>query len=707
MLVEGKNCWLKCHADRGAFLVDGEAYFAAFAHAALRAERSILIVGWDFNSRTLLGYGKEPRSAPAVLGDFLDTLVKRRHTLQVHILDWDFPMIYAMDRETAPIFGLGWKPRHRIHLQFDRNFPTGASHHQKIVVIDDAIAFAGGMDLAADRWDTPAHKVDDPRRKMNGTAYPPVHDVMMAVDGEAAHHLGELVRERWRRATGEQLPPPGAVRSDPWPTRLKPDLRDARVAISRTEPAYDGRPEVREVEALYLDMLATAQRTIYIENQYFTSSRVGAAIEARLGCDDCPEIVMVLRRTSDGWLEGATMGTLRTQLLERLRRADVHGRLHVYFPVVPGLGDGFINVHAKVCVIDDAYARVGSANLNNRSMGFDTECDLTVEAGDDARASESIATFRNRLLAEHLDVSPREVARTLARTDSLVATIEALTHGERRLVPLANADAWPVSLAPIVELGDPESPVSAEQLFMQLAPESEAPKRSRRPLAALLAGIGVVGALFAAWRWTPLSQYLTAETVSHWADLLAARPSGPLVVIGAYTLATITMFPRPLITLAAVLAFGPLQGFVYAMTGMLLAAMITYAAGRFLGRDAIRRLAGPKLNRLSRELRRRGLLSVVAVRLVPVAPYLVVNMVAGAAHIRVVHYFFGTALGILPGALVATIFGGQLHDALHEPSGIHWGFAALLVVAVLILMVVLRRWLKKRLAAADEKAHVG
>lgn len=699
MLVEGKNCWRRVHADRAAFLVDGAAYFDAFARAALRARRSILILGWDFNSRTLLWQGESPPGVPVVLGEFLDFLVKHKHGLNIHILDWDFPMIYAIDREAPPVFGLGWQPRHRIRLRFDRNFPTGGSQHQKIVVIDDAMAFVGGMDLAADRWDTPAHVADDPRRVKEGVAYPPVHDVMIAVDGDAARALGELARERWRRGTGEKL---AAARNggDPWPAELEPDLSHVTLGISRTEPAFDGRPEVREVEALYLDMLAAAKRLVYIENQYFTSSRIGAAIEAWLRREDCPEIVMVLRRSSDGWLEGPTMGTLRAQLLDRLRRADRFGRFHVYYPVVPDLGERSINVHAKLCIVDDEWARVGSANLNNRSMGFDTECDIVVEADGSDVVRCAIAGFRNRLLAEHLDVSPAQVAEAVEREGSLAAAIVALAHGERRLLPLA-AEVWPVSLAPIAELADPERPVAVEDLITQFAPD--APAKSRGLLAGVLLALLLLGALFAAWRWTPLSEYVTPEAVAGWAALLSGEPTGPLIVIAAYTLATLTMFPRPLITLAAVVAFGPLMGFGYAMAGILAAALLTYSAGRALSRDTIRRVAGPRLNRLSRELRRRGLLSVVAVRLVPVAPFIVVNMVAGAARIRVSHYSLGTAIGILPGTLTATLFGGQLHNALQDPGSINYGLVGILVAALLLAFIALRRWLSRRIAA-DGKA---
>ncbi len=693
ILVEGKNCWRQVHANRVAFLIDAAAYFDAFAKAAMQARKSILIVGWDFNSRTRLWCGDA--APPVLLGDFLDELVRRRRGLRIRILVWDFPMIYAMGRETPPLFGLGWQPRHRIQLRYDRNFPVGASQHQKIVVIDDAVAFVGGIDLASGRWDTPEHCADDPRRatKTPSLSYPPVHDVMIALDGAAAGAIGQLARERWRRATGEELQPLES-RNDAWPQDLPVEIEQVDVAIARTEPAYLGRPEVREVEALYVDMIASAKRLIYMENQYFSAQRIGDAITARLQQPDCPDIVMVLRQSPDGWLEGPTMGALRALLLTRLRQADKYDRLHVYYPVVAGLQERCINVHAKLCIVDDALARIGSANLNNRSMGLDTECDVCVAAGDIA-ARNAIAGLRNRLLAEHLDVAPDQVVAALAGTDSAAAAIAALCHGERRLVALPEESEWPASLAPIVELLDIERPVAAEKLIEQFAPDVTV-MQSGHVLAWPLAVLTLLVGLFSLWRWTPLASYVTPQSVMGWAGALAADPMGPLLVMAAYTLATCTMFPRTLITLAAVVAFGPAEGFVYAMLGILAAALLTYYGGRIPSRDTIRRIAGVRLNRLSRELRRRGLISMIAVRVIPVAPFIVVNMVAGAARIRLRHYILGTAIGMLPGTLAATLLGGQLDTALRDPANVSYGLIALVMAVLLAAFLAARWWYRRR-----------
>jgi len=161
---------------------------------------------------------------------------------------------------------LGWSAHRKMHFHRDGQHPVAASHHQKIVVVDDALTFVGGIDLAIRRWDTPEHSAVDRRRvDPRGRPYPPIHDIQMAVDGEAAAALGELARERWRRATGRHIGTVHQPGSDPWPCFLSPDLENVGVAISRTQPAYNGNPAIREVEALYLDAIAAPQHSIYIE----------------------------------------------------------------------------------------------------------------------------------------------------------------------------------------------------------------------------------------------------------------------------------------------------------------------------------------------------------------------------------------------------------------------------------------------------------
>ncbi|MGH8769865.1 MAG: VTT domain-containing protein [Burkholderiales bacterium] len=691
IFVEGRNCWRVANANRISFLVDAASYFDAFAAAAYKARRSVFILGWDFDSQTRLWFDDNPRPWPAVLGDLLNFLAKRRRRLRVYVLSWDFPMIYATDRELAPVFGLLWHHHRRIHFRYDNHFPIGGSQHQKVVVIDDSVAFSGGLDLTHGRWDTTEHNPNDPRRTTNETPYPPFHDLMMAVDGEAAAALGDLSRERWREAHAKKLKPV-ELNDDVWPDQLTPDLTHHRVAISRTLPQFEGRAEVREVEQLYLDMVAAAKHTIYIENQYFTSSKVGDALQRRLQEKDGPEIILVLRCASDGWLEGPTMGALRTRLIKRMREANAHDRLHCYYPEVPGLSDACVNVHSKVMVVDDELLRIGSANLANRSMGLDSECDLTIEAQGDVRVSNAIRAFRNRLLGEHLGCAPDKVQETVKQEKSLSKAIAKLQRSEgRTLATFEKFEEYSDAVVAMAEYTDLEKPVRTDDLVAQFAPDV-----SIREKAPLFLKFGLIVflfvGLFAAWRYTPLKEYATVETVTAWAETFSGHPAAPLMVVAIYVLGSIVLFPRTLLTLGTVIAFGPWLGFTYAMLGVLVAALITYYAGRLVSRDTVRRLAGEKINRITETLRRKGLLSVVALRMLPIAPFDVVNVVCGASRIKLWHFMVGTFLGMLPGMLAATVFGDQLKSAIGDGE---LNYAVIAVIAALFVasIVIARRYL--------------
>lgn len=690
LLRPGENCWRIEHAARAAVLVDGEAYFTAFALAAERARHSIIILAWDFNSHAVVKF--DERTGETVeLGDFLNGLARRRRGLDVRVLIWDYPMIFGTDREFPPIYGLGWKPHRRVRIRYDNTQPVAGSHHQKVVVIDDRIAFCGGLDLTARRWDTPAHRPTEARRKADAVAYPPFHDVMMMVDGTAARALGELARERWRLATGRK---PAVKRSyaELWPATLTPHFADASVALSRTCPPHESRPAVREIEQLYVDMIAAAQHYIVIENQYFTGQAIGEALAARLAEPEGPEIIVVLRLLSHGWLEEVTMQNLRRNLIDRLQKADHAGRFHVYYPFIEGLQEGTcIDVHSKVLIVDDEWLRVGSANVSNRSMGLDTECDLTLEARGRKDLVSGIRAFRDRLLAEHVGVSPEHLGREIAAHGSISAAIDRLGSPGRALRRLENSTV-PDAIVSLASIADPEQPVSLENLVGQFAPRTSVRLSGTRWLKVAMT-ILIVAGLAAMWQFTPLHAAFTPAHVTAWAHAFANRAWAPLIVLAAFTPAALLMFPRPLITLFAVVAFGPWLGFAYSMAGILISALFTYWLGTRMDRSTVRRLAGPRLNRVLEVLRRRGLVALTALRLVPLAPFTIEGIVAGAIRIPLRDFTLGTALGMLPGTLAATVFGDQLQIALRDPAQVNLWIVGGVVVALTAATLLVRRWL--------------
>ncbi len=518
ILEPGRNCWRVERADRLAVIVDAEEYFLHAKAALRRARRSVYLTAWDFDARIRLTPQSHRVQRPDRLGRLLNWLATTRPDLRIHVLKWDYAEVFDLARWSRPFLLRNGLTHRRLQYRLDGDHPTGACHHQKLLVIDDSLAFCGGLDLTANRWDTRAHRGQDRRRRQpDGTPYDPFHDVMMAVDGDAARALGELFRGRWLRATGENLEPPALpilvppprrfahrrflrraspeprVVADPWPPALVPLARGTRVGISRTDPGGGDRREAREVEALFLDAIARARRIIYLESQYFASTAVARALAARLAEADGPEVVVINPVRSPSWLENAVMLGARASRLRDLRAADRHGRFALY---CPRADDGTpITVHSKVMVVDDRLLRIGSANLNNRSMGLDSECDLAWEANPEdpaeAEFGRAIAHSRDDLIAEHLGVVPERVAWETRRRGSLIAAIEALRRPEgRRLEPLADGESEGAGRA-VADTGlfdpglfDPERPVGAVELLRGVLP-SRVPRRHHWVILAL------------------------------------------------------------------------------------------------------------------------------------------------------------------------------------------------------------------------------
>jgi phospholipase D1/2 len=696
ILRENRNCWKIADAARVKFLVDGAAYFSALADAFDQARESILILGWDFDSRIRLKYEPERIDDFPSLGDYLNSLASQRGKLNVHILIWDFAMIFALEREPTPFFGPGWSRHPRVHFHLDGSHPVGASHHSKIVVIDDSVAFAGGLDLAKGRWDTPEHRPEEPMRADNNGAFlPPHHDAQVAVEGEAAAALGELVRNRWWHATGQQLRAPSRG-ADRWPGKLTPDLTGVKVAIARTEPAYSGAKEVREIETLFRDSIAAARNWIYIENQYLSSAAVGEALAKRLREADGPEIVIVVSQASYGWLEGATMDVLRGRLLKQLTAADEHRRLRVYSPVLAEQAKN-MSVHSKLLVVDDRFVRLGSANISNRSMGLDTECDLAIESDGRFEIEQALAHFRDSLIAEHLGSSAGEVAAVLRRTNSLIDTIKALQAGSQRTLELVDCTIpeWLDQMIPDYAVIDPESPGASEPLIEEFVLSEQRGSGS----GALLRGVLILVALFAlaaALRWTGLGRSLHLDTLAGFATWLRYDDNAPLWVMAAYLVGGLSCFPVTLLIFATALTLNLSLAIVCSLLGCVLSAMLLYAAGRWLGRKNVMRLAGRSLNRVNRLISKQGALAVTAFRMVPVAPYSLINLAAGAGGVPFRDFVVGTSLGMSPGVVGITFFAKQLEQTILSPSLTN--LIVLLGTLVLMLagIISLRRWITSK-----------
>ncbi len=732
-MIEGDTCWRRAHADRAAVLIDAASYFEALRASLLEAQRTIFILGWELHSRMRLEGKDRPRDgAPLELGKLLRSLLKRRPELQIRILLWNHPVLYSIQREFFPRLIFGTRKPERVEILLDSHLPLGASHHEKLVVIDDRVAYCGGVDLTVRRWDVAAHHPAEPRRRdLARRPYVPMHDVQVVVEGEAAAALGERARERWRHAggtTSEVAPVPGSAA---WPRHVEPDFEDLAVGIMRTVAALEERGEdIREIERSTVAAIDSAERFIYIENQYITAKTACEALAARMRANPALETVVVTTREPGGFLEAEVMGVGRQHFMAAFADPSLASRIQFVAPMahcdtdIEGddsrvAPDGIlsIHVHAKVLIVDDRFLRIGSSNLNNRSMGFDTECDVGIEAIDDAQR-RAIASIRNRLIAEHWGSDEDSVAAAFESGLPLAKALQTLqripvfstahTSRQQRLMPwrrAARAPAfravWPIprdqsaGIDLVVQLGDPERVVSAEQLVAQAT-------GLRHPVPLVKWGLGLLGAGVVVGLLLFGLSSLDLQLSDIWARVivgiegLSGNPWRVPLVLAAFVVASVAAVPILALIGATVAALGPLLGFVCSAVGTLLAASATFGIGRLIGKRPLRRWLGARLDALEKRIATRGVIAIALVRKVPIAPFTFVNMAIGALGIRFRDFIFGTALGMLPGIAVFSFVSERVIDAWREPTARNMALIAGAIVLWLAVVFGIQRVLNRQ-----------
>jgi phosphatidylserine/phosphatidylglycerophosphate/cardiolipin synthase-like enzyme len=480
ILQPGSNCLRVAPCDEATLLVDARDYYRAFCRAALTAERRISLVGWQFDSTVQLLRGDDARDAghPTELLAFLDALCRQKPELEVSILAWDFNPVFALEREwlQQAVFGLGSAPN--LHFRFDGTHALGGSHHQKIAIIDDRLAFTGGIDLASARWDDRSHRAHNPLRVSKGEPQKPYHDAMLALTGAAVCELEALFIERWEAATGERLSPcrRASVASASFEGGLP--IAGREVGICRTMRSQSGL--VGEVLALYEQAIAAAERSIYIETQYFTARAIRDALIARMTAPDRPpiEVVLVLPLGADTPKERLVLGAAQERLLAKLSRVAERSqsRLRAYCSAAAG-SEGLTRptfIHSKVLVVDDRLLAVGSANLTNRSLLLDTELTLAFEEpSGEGPLSRSIASIRAELLAEHAGVT---ADLDFFDGEGLIERLDGLVHDGQSRLFVRPLDPELASRDPVLHLEylfDPDRPLSELELAELVAPSRD------------------------------------------------------------------------------------------------------------------------------------------------------------------------------------------------------------------------------------------
>ncbi|HWN66912.1 MAG TPA: VTT domain-containing protein, partial [Haliangium sp.] len=339
--------------------------------------------------------------------------------------------------------------------------------------------------------------------------------------------------------------------------------------------------------------------------------------------------------------------------------------------------------------------RVGSSNLSERSMCLDSECDLAVESLGDDRVATAIRGLRNGLLAEHLGATVHAVEQALARHGRLIPAVESLAGGSRTLAIFEPLDSEKLD-EPILEdsLIDPAEPL--DMAVLAQAMPREASQYGIRRLPWVLAFVLIVLALAAVWAFTPLGDWVTPANLAATAMPLGHHALGPVIAALGVALGTTVLIPVTVLVVAANLIFGPLVGPITTMAGCLLSAALSYSLGRVLWSDAIKRLTGPRLSRLTRKLPRRGVLTMVAIRIVPIAPFTVINLMAGSAAFRFRDFLIGTVIGLLPGICGLTFATDRVAAAVRNPDPLSIALAVVAVALIAAAMWGLRTWLVRR-----------
>jgi phospholipase D1/2 len=655
IIQPGRNCWRIERADRFYCVQDAAHYFTLVRQAILKARHAIFILGWDLYSAVDLVPDSAASEAPTRLDDLLAFAARRRPHLRCYILIWDYSALYTLERDPFSRWRLGWKAPRHVKFGFDDCHPLGGSHHQKIVVVDDQLAFCGGIDLTSHRWDTSAHRVEEPARVSAGEPYGPYHEVQAMATGPLAASLGLLARARWRALGEKPMPRVHSATADLWPPDVTPDLTDVDVAIARTFAEVESQPAIRECEALFLDSIAAAKQSIYIESQYFTNDRLADALAARLQEPHGPEIVVVSPKECHGWLEQSTMGVFRSNVFKRMLDADKYQRLRLVYPAASRSLNIATFIHSKVMVVDDELARIGSANFSRRSMGVDSECDLAVEAGGDRRVQEGIRRIRDRLLAEHLGLDPDAVSHGVTHAGSLRGFLDTRQDADHTLLPLELTD-------------DPEA---APSDALRAAADPDEPIFSRSP-----------------------------------ADLVPPAGTTQNVRVRSFALLTnFALLPPSLVAALAGLLLGISRGALAGLLASLVIAAIGYAAGHAIGPDTLQRWMSRRSYRSARQLGAQGLTGVIVLRLASVASAGAIHLLCGAARLPFATFMVGTAIGVAPTTFALAGLGALLHRALQDPS--EWNVFTVIAGALAVLAVAAgaRTTLLIRRFASSVKSH--
>lgn len=443
-----RNCWKIVNIERLSLLFDSCEYFEAFFQLTEKAKRSIIVVGWEVEAKVGLRHLKD--SYPDNLRRYFNGLTKRSKKLRVLVSAWKPALYLKFDREFFSPAKWKWQSSPRVKHSLKRAPYVFGSYHEKVTILDHSCAFMGGIDITKHRWDTRSHSIrESDRVDDDGTTYHPTHDLQMVLSGEVVDVLEEFV------STRVDVEGPSRGKEDLWPAETSPQLEGVRGALART----DGEKKKFEIEAFYLDAIASADDYIYIENQYYSHEKINDALVKKLLEEGGPEVVINLPYNYPGFFERAVFSHARNKALRKLIAADARNRLRVVYPSQKEENEkNYIIVHSKFMAVDDRLFTMGSANLNNRSMSVDQELNICLEAKDNVEIKKFINDSVSEVLAEHLNIPRERFSLAWSGKGSLVKAIDchkgkgAKTLRLLPLKPIPFYEAIFLFIAPFVDV---------------------------------------------------------------------------------------------------------------------------------------------------------------------------------------------------------------------------------------------------------------
>jgi phospholipase D1/2 len=708
------NCWKVEKASHASMLVDCANYYRALHESIRKARHSIFVLGWDIDSRIELLRGAEAERSPCpnTFFDLIQWKAQQSPEVMIYLNRWDYSVFMAADRENFSTSK--WKSHSSKNVFFllDDQLPLGASHHQKIAVIDDEVAFCGGMDIAIGRWDKRQHYPKNRNRidpegnlKPGEKKFGPYHDVQIVVAGPVAIALAELARKRWRAASA--VPAVPLRRSDlkslpeAWP-RIDVDFSNVDVAVALTMPPYKHHRVVRQIERLYLDMIGTAEHFIYMENQFFSRKTIAVALARRLKEKPALQVLLLSCYDPEGVMEKKSLWYGRVIFKDILEKSGVADRVVLAYPISHEKRvEKPVRIHSKLMIVDDRYLRVGSSNINNRSMAVDTECDLVIE-GNTKKAQQKIASIRNDLIREHTGRTPDDIAAIIS-TGSVQTFLDDAPHSRQHIREVDDEQYRHerfTSLA--IRLADPEKPLLPGFLLPKLNASRLGGEIRTLPWRLILV-ITLIMGFALIWQVTPLREYANPDKIVPLLKGVRSTPWALPVTLALYVLGTLIFFPHMIMTAVIVIIFAPFEALCIAMFGSVISGIIGFFIGRTLGAKSLRALIGDAAGKISGYANKGGVLGLTILRMVPVAPYTVVNLALGMMGVSLATFVIATFLGMLPGTLVSIFLGHSIVDLWQHPDlgkflTVGGGLVAWICIIALSHFLA-RRW-QKRVKAA-------